>query len=93
MADVLFNALENVRDEATFLAFVRELIADRARAASLPTAHDGHRGEWANDSITHFLEAATSWAQDSSFGHRPGPKPENPWRLFAMFLWAGRGYE
>jgi hypothetical protein len=93
MADVLFDALENVRDESTFVVFVRELIADRTRSARLPTDLDGHRGEWANESIEQFLEAATSWADDSQFGSRPGPKPENPWKLFAMFLWAGRGYE
>lgn len=92
-SDDLYGLLEAVADEGSFIRFAERLLIDRQRAdAQLATA-DGFQGEWANQSITRFLEAATAWAKDSSFGARPGPKPSNPWRLFADFLWAGRGYE
>ena len=93
MSEMLFASLEAVVDEATLLAFVAALARDRAAAESLPISIDGHQGQWANQSIGTFLEAASSWAEDSEFGQRPGPKSPNPWQLFASFLWAGRGYE
>ena len=90
---MLFASLESVVDEATLLAFVAALAKDRAGVESLPISIDGHQGEWANQSIGAFLEAACAWAEDSEFGQRPGPKSANPWQVFASFLWAGRGYE
>lgn len=93
MSESLLASLKAVVDEATFLGFVELLVADRTQAEQLPLEIDGHRGEWANQSISEFLSAAHSWAHDSQFGVRPGPKSQNPWQLFAMFLWAGRGYE
>jgi hypothetical protein len=93
MSQLLFASLEGVVNEETFLAFVEALAADRIAAGRMPVTADGHQGEWANQSIDSFLDASRSWAEDSGFGSRPGPKPQNPWRLFASFLWAGRGYE
>lgn len=93
MSDALYQKLEAVNDEASFLSFVEALRAERACVENLPVTPDGFQGEWANGSIAQFLEAAISWAQDSGFGIRPGPKPNNVWHLCAMFLWAGRGYE
>ena len=93
MSDVLFNLLDEVKDEETFLIFVKALAAERSQAERLTLTSDGFQGEWANDNIQHFLEAAVLWAEDSKFGLRPGPKLENDWHLFAQFLWAGRGYK
>lgn len=93
MSEDLFMKLEAVKDEATFLSFVEALASERALLEASPTTPDGFQGEWANGTISQFLEAATSWAKDSSFGILPGPRPENSWQLFAQFLWAGRGYE
>jgi len=92
MSEMLFAALESVVDEESFLTFVTALAKDRQAAESLPMSIDGHQGHWANQTISAYLEAARSWADDSEFGQRPGPKSSNPWRLFASFLWAGRGY-
>lgn len=89
----LFVALNAVVDEDSFVRFVALLLEDRRAAESLPPTMDGFQGEWANQSIACFLDAANTWAMDSGFGERPGPKPGNPWHIFAMFLWAGRGYE
>jgi hypothetical protein len=93
MSDILFDLLDVVKDETTFLVFVKALAAERSKVEGLTLSSDGFQGEWANSNIQHFLEAAVSWAEDSEFGLRPGPKPANQWYLFAQFLWAGRGYE
>ena len=92
-ADELFESLEAVVDETSFAHFVSLLIDDRRIADSMALTPEGFQGEWANQSIASFLEASHAWAKDSSYGDRPGPKLNNPWRVFAGFLWAGRGYE
>jgi hypothetical protein len=91
--DKLFELAELSIDESSFLRFVEVLCAERESVESLAVSHDGFQGNWANPSLQEFLGAATRWAKDSQFGVRPGPKPSNPWQLFALFLWAGRGYE
>ncbi len=93
MTDRLFECLKKVADEDSFLEFVRALGRDRADAERSALTPEGFRGEWANQSIAEFIEAGVAWAEDSDFAARPGPKPANPWALFAQFLWAGRGYE
>ncbi|WP_374355415.1 hypothetical protein [Chitinimonas sp.] len=93
MTDQLFAALHSVNDETSFLAFARALQADRESVDGASLTLDGFQGEWANHSISDFIERAVAWAGDSDFGVRPGPKASNPWALFAAFLWAGRGYE
>ncbi len=93
MADELFELLKAVRDEPSFVAFARALQTDREAADAESPTLDGFQGKWANNSIAGFIEQGISWIEDSDFGSRPGPKPSNPWALFAAFLWAGRGYE
>lgn len=92
-SDQLFESLDSVVDEHSFTRFVELLVADRQSSEDLALTVDGFQGEWANQTIAGFLEAAAAWAKDSAFGERPGPKFRNPWQLFAAFLWAGRGYE
>ena len=92
-SDQLFNALKSVDGEASFIRFVALLAEERKSVDGLPVTIDGFQGPWASQTIAAFLEAASTWAVDSEFGARPGPKPSNPWQLFATFLWAGRGYE
>lgn len=91
--DPLYESLEAVQDEASFLRFVALLVEDRVASSREQFELDGHQGEWANNSIEAFLSAAVAWAEDSQFGIGPEPKASNPWRLFAQFLWAGRVYE
>ncbi|MGZ8251718.1 MAG: DUF7660 family protein [Methylophilaceae bacterium] len=93
MSDTLFQLLDTVEDEKSFLLFVKQLHADRVASESMPQTFDGFQGEWANQTISHFLEAASAWAEDSDFGARLESKLSNPWRLFAEFLIVGRGYE
>lgn len=93
MNDTLETTPHAVHDEASFLAFAHALLADRQAADGVAMTRDGVQGAWVNGSIASFMEGAIAWAEDSDFGARPGPKSSNPWALFAMFLWAGRGYE
>ncbi|MBA8885946.1 hypothetical protein FHW12_000137 [Dokdonella fugitiva] len=85
--------LDSVSDASSFVRFVEALVADRRLADSLAPTVDGFAGEWANQSIADFLEAACAWANDSAFGEQQSLQRENPWRQFAVFLWAGRIYE
>ena len=93
MSDALFQLRDSVEDETSFLLFVKQLAGDRVASEPMSQTNDGFQGEWANQTISQFLEAASAWAEDSDFGTRPGPKPSNPWQLFAQFLVAGRSYE
>lgn len=91
-SETLLALLEAVVDESTFLRFAEALsrispLSQRTASRLLPV--DG----WENQELGAFLEASVAWARDSDFGARPGPKPANPWALFAAFLWAGRSYE
>ncbi|APR86320.1 Hypothetical protein A7982_11669 [Minicystis rosea] len=90
----LFDLLDRVMDEATFLAFVEALIADRhADAAGAPdVAGRGPHG-WENHSIEAFLSAALAWARDSDFGQRQDLAEASPWKRFATFLYCGKIYE
>lgn len=79
----LHERLETVNDEATFLAFVQALIADRRENAE----------HWENRSIEDFLEAASVWAEDSAFGSQQGLSLTSTWQKFATFLYLGKIYE
>ena len=100
MPDRLIELLENVRDEQTFLEFVRALLADRVdevekeRLSPSPEYESGANG-WENGTIEMFLQAAIAWADGSHFGRRQidGKFIDNPWNQFAHFLYAGKIYE
>jgi hypothetical protein len=86
-----------VDDEASFLAFVRALEADRRLAAAIehqyPQAGNAARG-WQNATIEQFLECAIAWAEASEFGRRGSlGNRASPWRRMAEFLHAGKVYE
>ena len=85
----------SVHDEASFIAFVGELLGDR-QLADKDTAgavDDTPRG-WQNDSARAFLQGALSWVEDSNFGRSQGlPDDASPWQRFAVFLYCGKIYE
>lgn len=85
-------------DQASFVAFVRALVADRrdavAREAHAPSSPYGPDANgWENTSIEAFLGAALSWAEDTQVGRSHGLGGAPSWRTFALFLSAGKGYE
>ncbi|WP_374088038.1 hypothetical protein [Methylomicrobium lacus] len=94
----LHEQLEQVTDQASFLAFVRALAKDRASAVQAEMKRPGSSygpdaGGWENTSIESFLESAAAWAEDSNFGSQQGLASANPWRKFAAFLYCGKVYE
>ncbi|WP_231570145.1 MULTISPECIES: hypothetical protein [Pseudomonas] len=87
----LYAHLQAVHDQASFLVFVRALLADRRAAIELEQA--GRESDWANSSLADFLESALAWAEDSEFGDRQDLAGANPWKRFAVFLYCGKIYE
>ena len=86
--------LKEVEDEASFLLFVKSLITDREAHEGKPIDEVGFAGDWANNSISGFLEAAVAWAEDSNFGVRQDSELEfNKWKQFAVFLYCGKTHE
>lgn len=79
----LHKQLQDVTDEASFVAFVSALAEDRRKNAA----------SWQNDSIEAFLDAALSWAEDSEMGRSQGLASASPWKRAAVFLYAGKIYE
>ncbi|MCU7646973.1 DUF7660 family protein [Pseudomonas piscis] len=78
----LDQALQQVVDERSFLAFVQALSADRRQAT-----------DWQNDSIEDFLDSAHAWAEASAMGASQGLADASPWKRFAVFLYCGKIYE
>ena len=85
---------DSVRDEASFLAFVSELAADRRHAASQEANAYGAQAGWENRTIEGFLESALAWAEDTSFGRTQGMQEDTSvWQRVAVFLYCGKIYE
>ncbi len=88
------EVLEEVKDETSFLLFVKSLIKDREVHEGAPIDEVGFAGDWANNSISDFLESAVAWAEDSDFGIRQDLElKSNKWKQFAVFLYCGKIYE
>ncbi|MGF9697959.1 MULTISPECIES: DUF7660 family protein [Paenibacillus] len=83
MGKTLFELVNEVESEATFMDFLLELSKDREEQTD----------EWQNDSIESFLEAAARWGQDSVDGLRHYEKSDNPWERCAQILYMGKIYE
>ena len=90
----LGQALDAVKDESSFLAFVKALVADREQHEGKAIDEVGFVEDWENNNISGFLEAAVSWAEDSNFGVNQEPAlAANKWKQFAVFLYCGKIYE
>jgi hypothetical protein len=97
MPEDLQSKLDTVHDEATFVAFVSALAADRANEVSKENKRcsspygPGANG-WENGTIEAYLESAAAWAEDwkKSPQYRP---PVNPWKRCAEILYMGKIYE
>jgi hypothetical protein len=88
----VYELLEKVCDQPSFIAFVRELADEREAAAEIERAYperymvDGAH-DWKNADIESFLYAALDYFEDKPF-HKPEAAPS--WRMFAEFLWCGK---
>ncbi len=78
---LLIDTLKVVKDEGSFLDFLRELKKDRETNAN----------RWTADEIEDYLQDTLAWAED--FKHIPGfAISDNPWRRMADLLYYGRVY-
>jgi hypothetical protein len=80
----LFELLETVIDEISFIKFLSALESDWSGPGN---------SEWQNETIGQFLEAAASWGMDSKDGLESYKKPSNPWRRAAGIMYMGKIYE
>jgi ethanolamine utilization protein EutA (predicted chaperonin) len=86
--------LEEVKDEKSFLDFAKALMEDRESREGKTIDEVGFSGDWANNSISGFLDGAIAWAEDSDFGVLQEPElKDNKWKQFAVFLYCGKTYE
>jgi hypothetical protein len=77
----LTDTLRVVKDESSFLDFLRALKEDRETNA----------GRWAADKIEDYLGDLLAWAEDLK--HIPGfGISDNPWRRMADLLYFGKTY-
>jgi hypothetical protein len=89
--------LDEVKDRASFLAFVKALEQDRreevAKEKLSPISPYGPGANgWENGTIEDYLDACVACAED--WEDRPGGLPETAsWATFAKFLYCGKGYE
>jgi len=94
----LEDRLDNVKDQESFILFVRDLIADRQDEVKKESENPSNKygpgaNGWENGSIESFLDAGLSWAEDTDFGETQGLGDECVWRKIANFLYCGKIYE
>ncbi|TJY43074.1 hypothetical protein E5161_04035 [Cohnella pontilimi] len=82
MKKTLFELVNDVTDEITFLNFINELHKDRLE-----------NSDWENNSIESFLEAIHDWGKASINGLEFYEKPDNSWKRCAQILYMGKIYE
>lgn len=82
MKKALFERVNDVTDEFTFLDFLNELRKDNIK-----------NKDWENNTIELFLEAAVEWGTISKDGLQYYEKPENPWKRCAQIIYMGKIYE
>ena len=90
----LHELLTEVENEKSFLIFVKALIMDRDQHESKQTDDFGFSDDWANNTISDYLDSAVAWAEASKFGlSQDSELAHNKWRQFATFLYCGKIYE
>lgn len=81
--ETLFQWLDKVQDENTFIEFIDALSEDRINSTD----------EWQNGTIESFLERSHAWAIASINGLQFYKKSNNPWKRCADILYMGKIYE
>lgn len=79
----LFQIVNEVEDENSFIAFLEILMRNRIDKLN----------EWQNDTIEDFLSASQSWAKASISGLEFYLKSDNPWKRCAQIIYMGKIYE
>jgi hypothetical protein len=94
----LHEQLDAVRDEATFVAFVGALAADRRdevekRKVAPSSPYGSGANGWECSTIEDYLETAAHWGNTSKNGLPMYQVPENPWKRVADMLYTAKIYE
>jgi hypothetical protein len=84
----LFEIVNKVHDEESFLYFMNVLEKDRRQYLKNKSSE-----EWKNDTIEDFLECANEWGEASKNGLEYYNKAENPWLRCAQIFYMGKIYE
>jgi hypothetical protein len=82
MSDLIAK-LDAVKDESTFVAFLRALEDDCRNRSD----------EWECTTIESFLEASARWHEDYKKSPNGYKMPENAWRRAAEIIYCGKIYE
>jgi len=98
MKKELYELIEEVKDEQSFLLFVDALLKDRiaeVNAQEKNPIDECGRGPLGceNHTIEDLLEAAHAWAESTNIGATQNLAGVSPWRRFAAFLYCGKIYE
>lgn len=86
--ETLFELVNKVENEESFLNFINELRKDRIKYIENKSFE-----EWQNETIEDFLERAHEWGIESKDGLQYYEKPQNPWKRCAQILYMGKIYE
>ncbi len=98
MKEKLETVLENICDEASFIAFLSALSEDwneeqRIEATQPSSPYGRGANGWENGSIGSFLEAASAYGQAHLSNPASRLKHNNPWRQAAEIIYSGKFYE
>jgi len=93
----IFDLLENVNDQETFMIFVKAMLKERYEDIELENKNpsdpygSSHKG-WENVTLEGFFSAAIAWSDSTDFGSLQNIH-DNLWYKFATFLYCGKIYE
>ncbi|HWH89688.1 MAG TPA: hypothetical protein VNV36_23300 [Pseudomonas sp.] len=94
----LYELLESVNDEQSFIGFIQALGSDfsneRVLEKMTPSSPYGPVAlGWENGSVDTFLDAAAAWASANSRNSLSNAPVSNVWLRCATILLAGKFYE
>jgi hypothetical protein len=94
----LDELLDAVRDEASFLCFLKALENDwedehRKETANPSPPYSSGANGWENSTIGAFLESARAWGESTKDRENFYKLPFDPWNRAAQIIYAGKFYE
>jgi hypothetical protein len=94
----LYEALQSVHDEESFLQFLLALRDHREASIELEkvtpsSPYDPDALGWENTTIERYFDTAVRYARDSVNGNPNYTRPDNSWRRCADILYGAIGYE
>ena len=97
-SEKLQQLLDEVRDEPTFLRFIKALsddwFEDRTKEERNPSSpYVPTINGWENGTIGDYLESAHAWGKTWLDRPEENERGESPWRRAAAILYAGKYYE